>query len=193
MDPDAHSGGHWRIAYNEGAAAYQAAKAQGRKLGVRTPGTGTTSTDTPLVAVGNTKYNGHNPPKYLDAEFNWFQFKVAGGSDWIEVSDGDRFIVPRGKPIVAVASVGNLQEATWLTAASCRGKPGAVYLAATGGSGLKLKRPIAKDTARFEDAEFGESFLLTEGISADTKVELQMTAEDRAWFGEKLRFTLETR
>jgi hypothetical protein len=42
-----------------------------------------------------------------------------------------------------------------------------------------------------EDADFGESFLLTEGIALDTKVELQLTAEGRAWFGETLRFTLE--
>jgi beta-galactosidase GanA len=70
MDRDAHSGGHYRIAYNEGAQAFKEAAAQGRQLGIRTPGTGTTSADTPLLAVGNTKYNGRNPPKYLDAEFN---------------------------------------------------------------------------------------------------------------------------
>ncbi|MEK7405484.1 MAG: carboxypeptidase regulatory-like domain-containing protein [Acidobacteriota bacterium] len=191
MDRDAHSGGHWHIAFNEGARAFKEATAQGRKLGIRTPGTGTTSADTPLLAVGNTKYNGRNPPRYLDAEFNWFKIKIGGGGDWIELSDGERIRVPRNKPILAAASVGNLQEATWLTPSSCKGKPGAVYLATTRDSVLKLKRPIAKNTALLEDADFGESFLLTEGVAAETKVELQMTAEDRAWFGEKLRFTLE--
>jgi hypothetical protein len=191
MDCDAHNGAHWRIAFNEGAEAFGAAAAQGRQLGIRTPGTGTTSADTPLLAVGNTKYNGRNPPKYLDAEFNWFKIKPAGG-DWLEVRDGARIRVSRNKPVLAAASVGNLQDAAWLTAASCANKPGAVYLATTGDSALKLKQPITKDTARLEDAEFGESFLLTEGIATETKVELQMTAEGRAWFGEKLRFTLET-
>ena len=85
--------------------------------------------------------------------------------------------------------MGNLQEATWL----CHSKSGTVCLAATDNSALKLKQPIAKDTARFEDAELGESFVLTEGITSETKVELQMTAEGRASFGEKLRFTLETK
>ncbi len=80
-----------------------------------------------------------------------------------------------------------------MTPANCQGKPGAVYLATPEGSELKLKRPIAKDTARFEDADFGESFLLTEGVTTNTKVELQMTAEGRAWFGEKLTITLEPR
>lgn len=192
MDRDAHSGSHWRIIYNEGAKACGAAAAQGRQLGIRTPGTGTTSADTPLLAVGNTTCNGRNPPKYLDAEFNWFKIKPAGG-EWIEVRDGARIRVPRNKPILAAASVGNLQEATWLTPASCASKAGSVYLASTHVSALKLKQPIAKDTARLEDAEFGESFVLTEGIASETKVELQMTAEGRAWFGEKLRFTLETK
>jgi len=182
MDRDVHSGSHYRAAFHEGAEAYKEAVAQGRQLGIRTPGTGTTSADTPLLVVGNTKYNGRNPPKYLDAEFNWFKIGFAGG-DWIEVRDGARIHVPRNKPILAAASVGNLQEATWLRHG--------VYLAATGHSTLKLKQPIAKDTARLEDAEFGESFVLTEGIATETKVELQMTAEGRAWFGEKLRFTLE--
>lgn len=190
MDRDVHSGSHWHFAFNGGAEAFKQAAAQGRQLGIRTPGTGTTSANTPLLAVGNTPYNGRNPPKYLDAEFNWFKIKAAG-SEWIEVRDGARIRVPRNQPILAAASVGNLQDATWMTPASCAGKPGAVNLASTGGSALKLKQPIAKDTHRLEDAEFGESFLLTEGIAAETKVELQMTAEGRAWFGEKLRFTLE--
>lgn len=190
IDRDRHAGGHWYIALHEGADAYKRAAAGGKKLGVRTPGTGTTSADTPLMAVGNTKYTGQNPPKYLDAEFNWFKIKV-GDAPWSEVSDGATIRVPRNQAIVAVASVGNLQDATWLTPASCQGKPGAVCLASAGVSQLKLMQPVANDTARLEDAEFGQPFPLTDGVTSTTKVELQMTAEGRAWFGEKLRFTLE--
>ncbi|HPA16183.1 MAG TPA: hypothetical protein PLU30_00450 [Verrucomicrobiae bacterium] len=190
MDRDAHNGGHWRIAFNEGAEAFREAAAQGRQLGIRTPGTGTTSADTPLTAVGNTTYNGRNPPKYLDAEFNWFKIKAAGGN-WIEVADGGRVRVPPNTPLLAAASVGNLQDATWLTPESCAGRPGAVCLAATPASGLTLKRAIRRDTARLEDADFGDSFPLADGIAEETRVELQMTAEGRAWFGAKMRFTLE--
>ena len=189
MDSDAHSGGMRHVARNDGAYAYREAVAMGKHLGVRTAGTGTTSSDTPLLAVGNTKYNGKNPPKYLNAEFNWFRIKCGDG-EWINVADGTRIRVPGNKQIVAVASVGNLQEATWLTPASCNGKPGAVYMASVEGSGLKVRQPILKDTPYLEDAEFGETFVLTKGVTAETKVELQMTAEGRAWFGEKLRFTL---
>jgi hypothetical protein len=189
MDSQSHAGGHWYFAYNDGAKAFEAAAAQGKKLGVRTPGTGTTSADTPLVAVGNTPYNGHNPPKYLDAEFNWFKLKIGDGP-WREVVNGARISVPKNAPILAAASVGNLQEATWLTPARCQGKPGAVYLASTDESRLPLKQAIGRDTAWQEDATFGESFPLCQGIAAPTRVVLQMTAEGRAWFGEKLRFTL---
>ena len=190
IDRDSHAGSHWFIAFNQGTEAYQIARTKGKKLGVRSPGTGTTSADTPLLAVGNTKYNGKNPPKYLDAEFNWFRIKVGDGP-WIKVSDGATIQVPRNKPVSATASVGNLQDATWLTPSSCKGKPGAIYLASTSNSQLKFKKAIIKDTERLEDVDFGSAFNLTEGISNETSIELQMTAEERAWFGEKLRFTLQ--
>jgi len=189
MDRDRHAGSHWYIAFHDGAKAFRAAAAEGKRLGIRTPGTGTTSADTPLLAVGNTRCNGRNPPKYLDAEFNGFRIR-AGQGPWIEVSPGATVRVPKNTPIVAAASVGNLQEATWLTPSSAAGKPGAVYLASTPTSGLAVKQPIAKDTAWQADADFGPEFRLTGGISAETKMELQMTAEGRVSFGEKLRFTM---
>ena len=216
MDRDAHAGSHRYVAFNDGAQAFQSAAAARKKLGIRTPATGTTSVDTPLVAVGNTQYNGHNPPKYLDAEFNWFKIKIGDGP-WIEVLPGAQIRVPKnlsqnhashvgrpGKtelptgsgtgskstPILAVASVGNIQEATWLTPASAAGKPGAVYLASTEASALKVKQPITRDTVWQQDADFGDAFRLSDGISTETRIELQMTADGRAWFGEKMSFTL---
>jgi hypothetical protein len=189
IDRDAHAGGHWYIAHHEGADAYRQAAAQGKQLGIRTAGTGTTSASTPLLAVGNRPYNGHNPPKYLDAEFNWFKIKVGQGP-WIEVTNGATIRVPNGTPIVAAASVGNLQEATWLTPEHCQGRPGAVYLATTAASQIQFQWAIGKDTAYLKDAEFGPSLPFSDGIKAETQVELQMTAQGRAWFGEKLRFTL---
>ena len=112
MDRDFHSGSHWRIINNEGASAFGAAAAQGHQLGIRTPGTGTTSADTPLLAVGSTRYNGKNPPKYLDAEFNFLQVLNADGV-WQEAEDGAVITVKAEEPVKARASVGNTQEATW--------------------------------------------------------------------------------
>jgi hypothetical protein len=188
-DRDAHNGGQWYLAFHEGAEAYRAAAAQGKNLGIRSPGTGSTSASVPLVAVGNTQYTGRNPPKYLDAEFNRFRIK-AGDGPWVDVTDGAQLRVPRGARVVAQASVGNLQEATWLAPGNCQGRPGGVYLASTDESQLSVKQPIRRDTPYFGDADFGPAFPLSEGISVSKDVVLQMTAEGRAWFGEKLRFTL---
>lgn len=189
LDLDAHSGGLWYVTNNNGAAAYEKATGEGKILGIRTSGTETTSVNTPLLAVGNTKYNGKNPPKYLNAEFNWFKVKIRDG-EWIEITKNDTINIPANTTIYALASVGNLQEATWLTPENSDGNPGAVYLSTTENSGLQFKKAIDKDTPWYQDVDFEGSFLLTNGISKDIQVKIQMTAEGRAWFGEKLEFTL---
>ena len=81
-------------------------------LGVRTAGTGTDQASTPVVAVGNVPCDGTNPPKYLDAEFNWLQILNAEGV-WQEAEDGAVITVKAGEPVRARASVGNTQEAAW--------------------------------------------------------------------------------
>jgi len=189
IDRDAHPGGYWYLTFNTGKDAYQKAREAGKNLGLRTSGTGTNSTNTPLLAVGNTNYNGNNPPKYLNAEFNWFQIKSAEGK-WLEVKDGTVVPVKRGAPVFARASLGNLQEATWLTPQTAKDKIGGVYLASTKDSGFVFRKAIPQDTAYLKDADLGE-FVLVNGISLTQKMILQMMAMDRAWFGEKLDFTLQ--
>jgi len=188
VDRDSHSGGNRQVIFNEGAEAYKKAAADGKKLGVRTSGTGTTSADTPLLAVGNTKYNGKNPPKYLNAEFNRFKIKVGDG-DWVDVTNGATLKVAADKPVLASVSVGNLQEAAWLPPESA-GKAGAVYLASTGNSKLDVMKAVNAEVPWQTDSDFGGNFILSKGIEKPTFVELQMKAEGRAWFGEKFRFTL---
>ena len=109
----------------------------GKVPGLKTAGTGSTSADCPLIAVGNTPCNGSNPPKYLDA---WF--------DAVEPN-------PDGTTRIRVT---NLGEATWLSekrglarlfrqfekgvpvpafralSTACPLAPGAVYLTARAGS-----------------------------------------------------------
>lgn len=189
VDRDAHPGGYWYLAFNTGRDAYAEAVRSGHHLGIRTDGTGTTSVDTPLLAVGNTPCNGANPPKYLNAEFNWVKVRTADGA-WTEATDGAAIRVNAGAPVRLRVSVGNTQEATWLTAASAAGKPGAVYLASTPQSQVTLKRPVPRDTAYLHDADFAE-FELLEAVTGQLRVELQMTAEERVWFGEKRTFTLQ--
>lgn len=188
IDNDAHCGGVAHVARHEGAEAFARAAAEGKWLEVRTAGTGTTSADTPLVAVGNTPYNGKNPPKYLDAEFNAVKISVSG--EWSSVTNGARVSVPKGTCVFAAASVGNLQEATWLTPDSCGGKPGAVWLASTDASAVSVRAALSRDTPYQQDAEFGETFVLANRVERETAVELQMTVDGRIGFGEKFRLTL---
>ena len=151
-------------------------------------GTGTTSLDTPLKAVGNTDYNGNNPPKYLNAEFNYFKVKDARGV-WTEIAPGARIEVKADKPVLCQASIGNLQVATWIAPSVTNPIKGSVYLATSKESQIQTRVAIPKDTAYFSDAVISE-FTLCANLHSETTLVLQMTAIDRAWFGEKLSFTL---
>lgn len=64
IDRDPHIPTASRGCYEEVKDAFWAAIEQGKTPGLRTEGTGTTSADCPLTAVGNVAYNGNNPPKY---------------------------------------------------------------------------------------------------------------------------------
>jgi hypothetical protein len=66
---------------------------------------------------------------------------------------------------------------------------GAVYLATTPESPVKLRQPIPADIPRLGDANLGESKLLG-AITEKTRLTFTMTAENRAWFGEKLEVVL---
>ncbi len=202
IDRDAHPGGYWYVVFNEGAAAWAQAKSKGRMLEVRSPGTGTTSINTPKVAVGNRPYNGRNPPKYLDAEFNYLQILDAGGV-WREAFDGAVIRVKPSRPVLVRASIGNIQEAVWIAPRvkqsgesnlPASGKPsprkGTVWLATTEKSEIQTRIPIPCDTPYLSDAEIGEQ-VLVERLEGEAVVELQMTALGRMWFGEKRTFRLD--
>lgn len=188
IDRDTHAGGYWYLTFNDGADAYSAARKTGKNLGLRTEGTDTDSCTTPLVAVGNKPYTGRNPLKYLNAEFNRLEIQNASGQ-WVAIHNGSDVQVKAGQPVRVRTSVGNIQEATWLTPASANSRPGAVFLAAVEGSDLTFRRAITVNTAYLADADFGE-FTLTPAVNKSTRVILQMNAENRGWFGEKRQFTL---
>lgn len=186
FDRDAHAGGYWRAAFNEGAAAYRAAAKEGKTLGVRTAGTGKDSANVPQIAVGNAPLNGSNPPKYLDAEFNNLQVCGADGT-WREAEDGAVIDVAAGGPVRARASLGNTQEATWLAAGD-----GAVSLVARLDGKAVGRWPLAKKVAYLEDAVFGEFELLSGGIGRGA-VSVRLEAGERMPFGEARAFTLRER
>lgn len=188
IDRDENSGGYWYLAFYQGKDQYAKLKEQGKMMGIKTAGTGTDSTNTPLLAVGNTKYNGNNPPKFLNAEFNYFKIKDESGT-WIDVKKGGIVLVSKKQPILAKISIGNLQEAKWISPQNSSSKQGGVYLSSTIVSSLKIRVPIVKDVDYLEDAAIDE-FILADSLTNDTEVFLQMNADKRACFGEVLNFTL---
>jgi hypothetical protein len=191
IDLDEHAGGYWYLCFNKGKEAYRKARRKGKNLGIRTRGTGTTSVTTPLVAVGNRPYNGHNPLKYLDAEFNWFKILDINGN-WINADNGAVIEVAAGKPVHARVSVGNTQEATWIPPSQTGGRKGGVVLASTEKSELTFTKPINQKVCYLGDADLGE-FILCKMTDKKLKAEARMQAENRCAFGEISNFTLKTK
>ncbi len=159
----------------EASLAVAEALANGKKIAFRTPGTGTTSATMPMVAVGNVPLTGNNPPKYLNAEFNYLEIALENG-ERIQAKDGARICA---NSIRLRANVGNIQHATWL-------KPekeqfGGVYLTANG-----TCVPITENTPYLADA-------VTEWmtLTAPGEYVLQMEAKGIGAFGEKWRIILE--
>ena len=170
FDRDAHAGGYCRAAFNEGADAYAAAQAAGKMLGVRLDGVECDSGNCPLVAVGGVPYDGTNPPKHLDAEF-------------------DKFVVVReGDAVVVRARLGNVGAAAWVAAdAQERVPPGGVMLVARGADGKELA--CAPVTARVE--RLGATGELTLRVPARGRVAVRLEARGRCAFGEVKSFDAE--
>jgi hypothetical protein len=163
---------------------------QGRMVGLRTEGTGTDSTNTPLVAVGNTPADGTNPPKYLNAEFGFVRLRAGG--EWVDVASGSAVEVPRGPKVELSALVGNTGEALWASPARAGARPGGVYLVSAPGSGVDFAQPLPGDVARYAETLVGP-FVLCEGVTEETPVALRMEARGRTPFGAYFRLTLRPR
>jgi hypothetical protein len=189
FDRDAHAGGYWFACFNTGREAYREALESGGILGIRTAGSGTTSANTPQLAIGNRPLNGTNPPKFLNAEFNWLQILDASGN-WVEANDGVTIRVSRGQAVRARICLGNTQEATWLAPVADEPARGDVYLAGTDQSQLRGQWPLPHDTPYQADADFGEIKLAPKATGLVT-VELRMHVEGLCPFGEARRFTLQ--
>lgn len=176
IDRDRHCTAYEGV-YNENKGKYVEAIKQGKLVGVRVEASGTDSLNVPLVAVGNVPYNGSNPPKYLNAEFNWIRVKARDGR-WVEIDDDATLEVEKGKPIEIEVSVGNTGIAKWIAPRNAKGKRGGVFLVF---EGMDHKVALPKDCPRLEDAIFKDKL---PGLRREKEVRVYMEAEGRAKFGE---------
>ncbi|MBM3498315.1 MAG: hypothetical protein FJX74_06550 [Armatimonadetes bacterium] len=186
IDRDLHPRGYSQV-WLSGRDEYVRLRRQGRRVGLRTAGTGTDSTNTPLVAVGNTACNGANPPKYLNAEFNLV--RIRAGGEWLDVGPGATVRVPARRRVELFAALGNTGEARWVAPARAGSRPGGVFLVAGPDSALPVDSALRDDVPRFGDATFGP-FTLAEELTRETSVALRLEARGRTPFGACYAFTL---
>jgi hypothetical protein len=179
VDRDADARGMQGIWARIGAD-FLAAVREGRHPVLVSDGHGQTSAARPVVAVGNRPYDGSNPPKYLNAEFNRLEVLGARGQ-WVAVErDGQEVAVRPGQPVRLRASVGNIGWATWLAADG----PGRAYLATTEGSAAAVRVPIPAEVPRLGNADLPEFEVPSPG-AGNAQLIFEMLADERARFGEK--------
>jgi len=165
------------------APAYLDLVKAGKIPAVRTEGTGTDSSNCPLVSVTGTPCDGHNPPRHLNAEFDRLEIKV-GDEPWREATDGAAIVGPKGARVLCRAVVGNIGEAKWLAAGA-----GAVRLTGRAEYGLAFSAPVTADVPYLGSGEVAE-FTLVPGLDGEVRVSFEMEAAGRTWFGERRVITL---
>ncbi|MHB0999057.1 MAG: hypothetical protein ACYC27_07405 [Armatimonadota bacterium] len=171
--------------YNAVGRKFWAAIDKGLTPRLKTAGTGTTSADCPMIAVGNTLCNTTNPPKYLDGAFDTIEIRNSEGK-WVPVEKGGTVQVAKNKPVKARMRITNLGEAKWVSSAV----DGQVALTVTGKSTQCI--PLKQDVRHTASYETG-SITLSQGISAATDLVISLDAMGRTPFGEKFRIRLEPR
>jgi hypothetical protein len=137
--------------------------------------------------VGNRPYTGHNPPKYLNAEFNWLQVRNAAGQ-WVEAHQDATIDVTPGEAVVARVSVGNTHETRWLAPDTRPAPAGTVVLRATDASQLGGQWPLPADTSQFGRRRFRTDHA-GDRHPQSTRVELRMAVAGFGSFGEKRAWT----
>ena len=185
IDRDEHPEGITGV-YEKVADEFWRAIQSGRVPGLRTKGTGTTSIDCPLLAVGNTPCNGKNPPKYLDAVFDAVEIKDSQGN-WIPINDGDQVKTAANKPVILRFTFTNLGEAKLVSPLNTKGKAGGVYItySCDGSTGAK---PISHDVAHLESTT--EVITLQRPGSLPAEYTFSFDCRQRTPFGEKFTIVL---
>lgn len=156
---------------------------QGRMPTITSPGRGADSANCPLTAVGNSPYNGNNPPKYLDAWIDTVEILDSDGK-WQSIKNGDELTVSFKDDVYMKVGITNLGEAKWLAGR----ETGSVSLIVSGGINAQIDLPI--DVPHLSSITAGPYVILTAGKRENTPIKLRMEAKDRAPFGNIFTFTL---
>jgi len=137
-------------------------------VALKTAGTGTDSSNVPLIAVGNVPYNGNNPLKYLNADLEVEHLKRTGPTMEIAVR------------------AGNTGEAKWLAPRPDLPEGGVYLLAKCEGKEWKLA--LTSDVPYLSSTRI--SGVLDGVPEGKSTIELRMMVEGRASFGRKVRLEI---
>ena len=185
VDIEAHPRG-LSAAWERHANAYLAAAGGGAHVGLRTPGSGTDTTNCPLTAVGGKPCNGANPPRYINGEFASLLVRTAKG-DWVDARSGDAVEVPHGEPVRIRAAVTNTGEATWISPLISRADGAVVLSCRVEGLGT-IDVPMPANVPMYATLDLPE-FSLGRPLQAETLVKFRLAAHRRTPFGEKRTVT----
>jgi hypothetical protein len=152
------------------------------------------------VAVGGTPLDGHNPARYLDAEFESVEVQQSGGTAWHKLGGDEVLTLKPTEQLRCRAVLGNTAEAAWLAPESTQAQqPGAVYLCAhCPAMEKRLLAPIIAGAPYLGDAVTAQMTIpLTERGRSQISLQLQTTrktADGRLLtipFGEQRLLTVE--
>lgn len=177
---------HFYDAFEFYGEKYVKAIKRGRIPGIKTDATGKTSLNVPLLAVGNTPYNGSNPLKYLNAEF--IELSIHIKNRWKPIKSTEKIRIEKDKSIKIRAGVFNSGEATWISPFKGRNKPGTIYLRVNFNDHV-IRAPLPTDVPYLKEIIFPE-FEIPLPKSQEFHLTLEMEARDRACFGERRKIIL---
>jgi len=162
---------------------------EGKRIELRTEGTGKTSDDVPRLSIGNTKWEPMKPPKFINGEINAVYISH-NGRDWREVRDGESIKLEgdwqSATTLHMKVELGNTGEATWLPQNRCKDPlNGIAVMVKVNDEALTF--PIPKVVERFGD-------VLVEGIAlrmprGDAHITVNMLWRNSP-FGERVSFEL---
>ncbi|MHB1455808.1 MAG: beta-galactosidase [Armatimonadota bacterium] len=184
VDPDAY------ISSSEAGSIYDQVKKdfwadieRGFMPVLASPEADSTSVNCPLIAVGNTPYNGSNPPKYLDAWFDKVEI-LDLDNKWVMIKKGDELTVDTSKPVYLRMRITNLGYAKWIAGTTV----GTVSVSITGDSPASIGLPL--DVPHLASIDIGPYVVIKEGDHQKRSITLRMDASNRARFGDVFSFTL---
>ena len=166
--------------YFEHQSEFKQALESGKSFGIKSRADGMTSLDAELSRVGDLDAG---PQRFLNATIRRAYYRVEGG-EWTELNDGEVITAERGGRIELKVTVVNTGRAKWICRANAGASAGAVCVNADG-----VSFDIPSDAARHDIITVGGIYVTADKFKT---VALEMAAEGRAHFGERIRFNVKT-